>query len=53
MAEFTVLVHLSLQCGLWDVVAMKLLHNLIPSDGGGVFGYCTVVFHHAKAVPVS
>jgi hypothetical protein len=25
------------------VVAAKLFHELIPSDGGGILGYCTVV----------
>jgi hypothetical protein len=38
------LVRLALQCGFWDVAAIKLFHELIPSDGGGILGYCTVVF---------
>jgi hypothetical protein len=25
------------------VVAVKLFHELIPSDGGGILGYCIVV----------
>jgi hypothetical protein len=43
LAEFTELIHLALQCGFWDVVVMKLFHKLIPSDGGGILGCCTVV----------
>jgi hypothetical protein len=26
------------------VVATKLFHELIPSDGGGILGCCTIVF---------
>jgi hypothetical protein len=36
LAEFTELVRLALQCGFWDVVAAKLFHELIPSDGRGI-----------------
>jgi hypothetical protein len=25
------------------VVAVKLFHELIPGDGGGILGYCIVV----------
>jgi hypothetical protein len=44
LAEFMELIRLALQCGFWDVVAAKLFHELIPSDGGGILGCCTVVF---------
>jgi hypothetical protein len=43
LAEFTELICLSLQCGFWDVVAAKLFHELIPGDGGGILGCCTIV----------
>jgi hypothetical protein len=43
LAEFTELICLSLQCGLWDVVAPKLFHELIPGDGGGILCCCAVV----------
>jgi hypothetical protein len=36
LAEFTELICLALQRGFWDVVATKLFHELIPSDGGGI-----------------
>jgi hypothetical protein len=44
LAEFTELIRLALQRGFWDVVAEKLFHKHIPSDGGGILGRCTVVF---------
>jgi hypothetical protein len=37
------LICFALQCGLWDVVVEKLFHEVIPSDGGGILGCCTVV----------
>jgi hypothetical protein len=37
------LICLLLQCGFWDVVAVELFHELIPRDGGGILGCCTVV----------
>jgi hypothetical protein len=43
LAEFTELICLSLQCGLWDVVVAELFHELIPGDGGGILGCCAVV----------
>jgi hypothetical protein len=43
LAEFTELICLSLQSDFWDVVAAKLFHELIPGDGGGILGCCTVV----------
>jgi hypothetical protein len=43
LVEFTELICLSLQCGFWDVVAAKLFHELIPGDGGGILGCCTIV----------
>jgi hypothetical protein len=44
LAEFTELIRLALQCGFWDVVAAKLFHKLISSDGGGILGCCVVDF---------
>jgi hypothetical protein len=43
LVEFTELICLTLQHGFWDVVAAKLIHELIPSDGGGILNCCTVV----------
>jgi hypothetical protein len=37
------LICLTLQRGFWDVVAAKFFHELIPSDGGGIFGCCIVI----------
>jgi hypothetical protein len=44
LVEFIELIHLALKCGFWDVVAAKLFHKLIASDGGGILCCCTVVF---------
>jgi hypothetical protein len=38
LAEFMELICLAFQCGFRDVVAAKLFHELIPSDGGGILG---------------
>jgi hypothetical protein len=43
LAEFPKLICLALQRGFWDVVAAKLFRELIPSDGEGILGCCTVV----------
>jgi hypothetical protein len=43
LAEFTELIRLALECGFCDMVVAKLFHELIPSDGGGILGCCTVV----------
>jgi hypothetical protein len=43
LVEFTELICLSLQCGLWDVVAAELFHELILGDGRGILGCCAVV----------